>query len=194
MLPPMVPILETERLILRPLELADAEQIQRLFARWEIVQFLNGRVPWPYPEDGALTNIRDHSLPLVEAGEAWEWTLRLKTKPEEMIGRISLYLGDNNRGFWMGVPWQGKGLMTEAVIAVTDFWFEDLRFEVLRAPKAIENKASRRISERLGMRVIETKESNYVSGRLPTEVWEITAEEWRAWRKKYADDARAMMK
>jgi RimJ/RimL family protein N-acetyltransferase len=84
--------------------------------------------------------------------------------------------------------------MTEAVIAVTDFWFDDLRFEVLRAPKAIENTASRRISESLGMSVIETKESDYVSGRLPTEVWEITAEEWRAWRKKYAEGARAITK
>jgi RimJ/RimL family protein N-acetyltransferase len=182
MLPDMVPMLETERLILRPLELADAEQIQRLFARWEIVQYLNGRVPWPYPEDGAFTNIRDHSLPAMETGEAWEWTLRLKLKPEDLIGRISLYLGDNNRGFWMGLPWQGKGLMTEAVIAVTDFWFDELGHEVLRVPKAIANTASKKISESLGMRVIDTKESDYVSGRLPTEVWEITADEWRAWR------------
>ena len=30
------------------------------------------------------------------------------------------------------------------------------------------------------MRVVETKEGDYVSGRLLTEVWEITAEEWRA--------------
>ena len=183
-------MLETERLILRPLELADAEQIQRLFSQWEIVQYLNGRVPWPYPEDGAFTNIRDHSLPAMETGEAWEWTLRLKLKPEELIGRISLYLGDNNRGFWMGLPWQGKGLMTEAVIAVTDFWFDELGHEVLRVPKAIANTASKKISESFGMRVIETKESDYVSGRLPTEVWEITADEWRAWRGQDADSLR----
>jgi hypothetical protein len=30
------------------------------------------------------------------------------------------------------------------------------------------------------MRIVETKESDYVSGRLLTEVWEITAEQWRA--------------
>jgi RimJ/RimL family protein N-acetyltransferase len=27
----------------------------------------------------------------------------------------------NNRGFWMGLPWQGQGLMSEAVEAVTDY-------------------------------------------------------------------------
>jgi RimJ/RimL family protein N-acetyltransferase len=131
----------------------------------------------------------------MEAGEAWDWTLRLKSSPEEIIGRIGLYKGgDNNRGFWIGVPWQGNGLMTEAVVTVTDFWFEQLGFDVLRAPKAVANTASRRISENLGMRVIETRESDYVCGRLPTEVWEITAAEWRAWRKKNLAATQAMTK
>jgi ribosomal-protein-alanine N-acetyltransferase len=178
----MYPELETERLVLRPLVLADAEQVQELFTQWEVVRLLNGRIPWPYPEDGALVNIRDTALPAMERGEEWDWTLRLKDDPERIIGRIGLYLGENNRGFWLGLPWQGRGLMTEAVIAVTDYWFDVLGFPVLRAPKAVENVGSRRISEKMGMRVVEVKESDYVSGRLPTEVWEIAAEEWRAWR------------
>ena len=178
----MMPVLETKRLILRPLTLEDAEQIQELFAHWEIVRNLNARVPWPFPADGALTHIRDTALPEIERGQTWDWTLRLKDEPGQIIGRIGLYLGENNRGFWMGLPWQGRGLMTEAVIAVTDYWFEVLGYPVLRAPKAVANVGSRRISEKTGMRVVETKESEYVSGTLPTEVWEITAEEWRAWR------------
>ena len=44
--------------------------------------------------------------------------------------------------------------MTEASDAVTDFWFNTLKFPVLRVPKAIANTASRRISEKQGMRVI----------------------------------------
>jgi len=69
--------------------------------------------------------------------------------------------------------------LTEACDAVTDFWFEVLRFPVLRAPKAVANTASRRISEKQGMRVIEYKEKDYVCGRLPSETWEITAAESR---------------
>jgi RimJ/RimL family protein N-acetyltransferase len=68
--------------------------------------------------------------------------------------------------------------MTEAVEAVTDYWFDVLGFSVLRAPKAAVNAASRRISEKQGMRVIGVEERDYVSGRLPTEIWEITAGEW----------------
>jgi ribosomal-protein-alanine N-acetyltransferase len=180
----MIPVLETERLVLRPVELADAPRIEELFARWEIVRHLNARVPWPYPKGGSVENIRDNALPAMARGEEWDWTLRLKTDPETIIGRIGLYLGENNRGFWMGLPWQGQGLMSEAVIAVTDYWFDVLGIPVLRVPKAVENAGSRRISEKMGMRVVAVKESEYVSGRLPTEVWEITAEEWRAWRQR----------
>jgi [ribosomal protein S5]-alanine N-acetyltransferase len=55
-----------------------------------------------------------------------------------------------------------------------------LKFPVLRLPKAVPNIASRRISEKQSMRVIATEERDYVSGRFLSEIWEITAEEWRA--------------
>lgn len=175
----MVPTLTTERLILRPLELGDAAQTQLLFPQWEIVRYLTNKVPWPYPADGAFTHYRDVALPAMERGEAWHWTLRLKTDPGQMIGSILLLKGDMvNRGFWLGLPWQGQGLMSEAADAVTDYWFEVLKFPVLRVPKAVANTGSRRISEKQGMRVIAREEQDYVSGRFPSEIWEITAEEW----------------
>ena len=176
--------LKTTRLWLRPLELADAEQAQPLFACWEMVRYLRNAVPWPYPPDGVYTWYRDHALPAMKRGEEWHWSLRLKSSPDQMIGSVSLmnHEGDN-RGFWMGVPWQGQGLMTEATEAATDYWFSVLKFPVLRAPKAAANIASCRISEKNGMRLVATEERDYVAGRLLAEIWEITAEEWRA-RKK----------
>ena len=180
----MLPTLETERLILRPLELADAEQVQPLFAQWEVVKFLNSKVPWPFPADGAYRYYRDIALPAMERGEEWHWTLRLKTGPAVVIGAIGLFRVDIHRGFWLGIPWHGQGLMTEAAFAVTDFWFEVLGFPALRTAKAVENTGSRRISEKIGRRVVEMKESEYVSGSLPTEVWEITADERRQQRAR----------
>ncbi len=176
----MTDALETERLILRPLRLEDAERTQQLFPHWEIVKFLNAIVPWPYLEGGALAFYRDVALPAMERGDDWYWTLRLKVSPEEHIGVIALMRKENNnRGFWLGIPWQGRGLMTEAVEAVTGYWFDVLGFSVLRAPKAIGNVASRRISEKTGMRIVATEMRDYVSGRFLSEIWEITAEEWR---------------
>jgi [ribosomal protein S5]-alanine N-acetyltransferase len=180
----MIAALETERLLLRPLELADAAQTQRLFPQWEIVQFLANHVPWPYPADGALNYYRDDALPAMARGDEWHWSLRLKSDPAEHIGCIALMRGEtNNRGFWLGLPWHGLGLMTEAATATTDFWFNQLGFSILRAPKAVTNIASRRISEKTGMRVIATEEREYVGGRLPTEIWEITAADWQKHRQ-----------
>jgi RimJ/RimL family protein N-acetyltransferase len=49
---------------------------------------------------------------------------------------------------------------------------------VLRVPKAAPNIGSRKLSERTGMRLIRTAEGNFVGGRFPKEIWEITREEW----------------
>ena len=181
--------LETPRLELRPLELADAQQAQKLFPQWEIVKFLARHVPWPYPADGALTYYRDVALPSMAHDDEWHWSLRLKSEPGQLIGCISLLKPENNnRGFWLGLPWQRQGLMSEAVDAVTDYWFDELGFSVMRVPKAVANIASRRISEKSGMRIVAVEERDYVSGRFLTELWEITAHEWRARRGPRAPD------
>jgi ribosomal-protein-alanine N-acetyltransferase len=181
----MIAPLETNRLVLQPLQLADAEQSQLLLPQWEMVKFMGARIPWPYPAEGALTYYRDVAIPGMEQGKEWHWTLRLRQAPEEHIGAISLIAKDGYaaRGFWLGLPWQGRGLMTEAVVAVNDYCFDVLGFSALRAPKAVVNLSSRRISEKTGMRVIAMEERDYVSGRLLSEVWEITADEWREKRQ-----------
>jgi [ribosomal protein S5]-alanine N-acetyltransferase len=178
---PSTPTLETPRLILRPLALSNAAEVQPLFAQWDIVKQLNARVPWPFPPNGVETYYRDDAIPAIERGAELHWTLRLKDDPaQRVVGSICLVLeGNNNRGFWLARDWQGQGLMTEAAAAVTRFWFEELKQPVIRIKKARDNAASRAISLRAGMRCIEQTEDDFVSGRLPTEIWELTAEEWR---------------
>lgn len=169
--------------MLRPLERADADPMQILFPQWEIVRYMKSRVPWPYPADGANRFV-ELSLSAMERGEQWHWTLRPKTGPGLLIGVIGLRKNEgDNRGFWLALPWQGRNLMIEAADAVTDYWFYTLKFPLLRTSKATLNAASRRISEKQGMRLVETGEGNYVSGRLPRQVWEITDEEWNARRR-----------
>jgi RimJ/RimL family protein N-acetyltransferase len=79
--------------------------------------------------------------------------------------------------------------MSEACVWANDFWFEALGFAVLRVAKARDNITSRRISERQGMRLIGVEERDYVCGRLPSEIWEITAEGWRAWKARFGHDS-----
>ncbi|HKF48112.1 MAG TPA: GNAT family N-acetyltransferase [Terracidiphilus sp.] len=178
-----IPEGRTARLILKPLGLEDAPQIQALFPQWDVVRYLNAVVPWPYPPDGAERFLREMAIPKMERGESWHWTLRPIEEQERIIGSIGLIAGEeDNRGFWLVPEWRGRGLMSEACAWACDFWFDVLGFERLRVPKAAANVASRRISERQGMHLVRVEERDYVSGRLRSEIWEITAEEWREWK------------
>ncbi|WP_318363013.1 GNAT family N-acetyltransferase [Enterobacter sp.] len=176
-----IPILYTERLLLKPLASEDASQIQLLFPRWEIVRYMVSSVPWPYPDNGAESYVNNVALPDMANGIAWFWTIRNLETPDKLMGVICLYdVEDNNRGFWLAPEHQGQGFMREASNAATDYWFNSLNKTVLRAPKAALNSRSKIISESSGMRLIRTEKKDYVSGLLDSELWEITREEWNA--------------
>ncbi|MFD2045681.1 GNAT family N-acetyltransferase [Ornithinibacillus salinisoli] len=56
-------------------------------------------------------------------------------------------------GYWLGVDFQGNGIMTRVVSALTDFAFQHLQLNRVDIRAAYENKKSRAIPERLGFRM-----------------------------------------
>lgn len=175
-----IPTFTTARLQLTPLQLSDAAAIQQLFPQWEVVRYLDSRVPWPYPDDGALTYVRDLALPAMARGEEWHWMIRLVQNPLQCIGSVSLHdTPGNHRGFWLAPQWQGKGYMREVCEVINRFWFDTLNRPTLQVPKAVSNLASRRISLREGMHLLHVQPGNFVSGPMPQETWELTQDEWR---------------
>lgn len=178
------PVFNTARLLLTPLQLSDAPAIQQLFPHWEVVRYLDSRVPWPYPDDGALTYVRDIALPAIAAGHEWHWMISLAAEPEQKIGSICLYdQPGNNRGFWLAPKWQGHGYIREACEVINAYWFETLARPLMQVPKAVENQGSRKVSQREGMRLVETQEGRFVSGPMLKETWELTQDEWRQTKK-----------
>lgn len=185
------PSLHTPRLTLKPLQSDDADAIQHLFPRWEVVRYLSNKVPWPYPEDGARDFVDNIALPSVAAGKLLIWSLRLTSAPETLMGVINLRLPDTdsagewlevqeNRGFWLAPEHQGNGYMTEAAEAVTDYWFNVLEQPLLRTTKVADNTGSRGVSKRTGMRLAGHTLSDFVGGnQCPTDIWEITRAQWR---------------
>lgn len=183
----MTPEIMTNRLMLKPLTLQDAEAMQASFPQWEIVRYLIDSVPWPYPDGAARDYIANVALPAVEAGKGWYWTIRRREEASVLIGVICLMdTPDNHRGFWLVPEWQGLGFMTEACYAVTDYWFNVLQKPLLRTPKAALNLRSVAISAKSGMRCIRTEKKRYVSGEHLSELWEVTREEWQRFRAAQA--------
>ncbi|MCF8495308.1 MAG: GNAT family N-acetyltransferase [Alphaproteobacteria bacterium] len=180
------PVLETERLILRPVTLADAPSIQKHFNQWEIIKHLSTLVPWPYPEDGAEQFLFGNALPRMEKGEALVWAIISKTGPDEAIGLIDFRLLEGktgDRGFWLTLAFQGRGLMTEAITATQDFIFFTAGIKKFTVKNAKTNIASRRVKEKTGAHFVGMEKLEHNSGETDSESWEVTKEGWEAIRK-----------
>jgi len=178
---PPTPVLETPRLVLRPVRSKDAPVIQRRFPRWEIVRWLNARVPWPYPPDGAASYVAA-CLAEMARGEKSHWAIVPKSGPADLIGMIDLWPDDgatrDQRGFWLDPDFQGQGLMTEAAGRVTQYAFEDLGWPHLWLTNAQDNHPSRRLKERQGARLVDLLIGDHVGGRGTKMIWQLRREDW----------------
>ncbi len=175
------PVLETDRLILRPISLDDAPAIQKHFNNWEIIKYLSKQVPWPYPDDGAEIFIREKALPRMEAGEAYIWAIILKNNADEPIGMIDFTFeskGQSDRGFWLAEPHHKRGLMTEAVSAVNDHVFFECGVKKIVVTNALGNEGSRRVKEKTGAKFLKIVELEHNNGQIKSELWEVTREAW----------------
>lgn len=179
---PPTPVLETERLILRPLAERDTPAIQHLFPQWELVKHLYAAVPWPYPDDGAATNMAQ-CLEDRAKGLKFYWAITLKGS-DELRGRIDLWAFDperrDSRGFWLDPELWGQGLMTEAANAVTDYALVTLGWPHLYLTNATANRRSARVKEKQGATLAYVEPYDFVSGPGERQVWILTREAWLA--------------
>lgn len=182
---PPTPVLETARLILRPLAARDTEAVQRIFPQWELVRWLHAGVPWPYPADGAATNMAQ-CLAQRALNARFFWAITLKGGDDALVGRIDLWPFDglvrDTRGFWLDPALWGQGLMTEAADAVTAYAFETLGWPELYLTNAVENVRSGRVKEKQGAELIAVEPRDYVGGKGESQIWRLTRAAWLARR------------
>lgn len=175
-----IPTFETDRLILRGVTLEDTPSYKKNFVDYEVIRHLSSSVPWPYPENGIETFLKDMILPH-QGRSQWLWGIFLKSDPSELIGCVHLWSQGRpeHRGFWLARKHWGKGIMTEAVAPVMDYAFEELRFERLVFANAVGNVGSRKIKEKTGARLIGVAAAKFVDPIYTEhELWELTKEEW----------------
>jgi len=179
------PIIQTQRLILRPLALSDATAMQRHFNNWNIVKNLASFVPWPYPDDGAETFINQQLEKVAAGGEIYHWVLVLKSGDGQAIGNIHFLpqrkKPKGNRGFWLAESYWNRGLMTEAVAAVNDFAFRTLGVESFYVCNVASNSASRRVKQKTGAEFIGYVKLLHRNGQSKSEQWKVTRENWLGW-------------
>jgi len=170
------------------LESGDAPAIQEHFPHWNIIKNLSSGVPWPYPEDRAIKHITEVCLPGMEKGTVMAWAICERDNPEQLIGVMDYFPNDRgdlgNRGFWLAIPYQGRGYMTEATHAVQDYLFIELGIAQLILANSVDNKASSMIKRKSGATLLRiASNSQHHSGITESEIWRLTREDWERFRK-----------
>jgi RimJ/RimL family protein N-acetyltransferase len=147
-----IPVLETERLFLRAPRLEDASHVAALANDKRIAEN-TCRLPYPYtrgdaedfiasPRSGGIAFlITRHDDTVIGACGIAVYDTPYVRAPEEAAPEI---------GYWLGVPYWGRGYATEAVRALIDFAFTELDHDLLQAGARVTNPASRRILEKCG--------------------------------------------
>ena len=148
-------ILETERLALRVMRPEDCVPLSQILSDSETMSYY----PQPYDTEGVrewiVRNVSRHAL---YGGGLWAMVLR---KSGEVVGDCGLTFqqaGDRwelEVGYHVNRRCWGQGLATEAARACLDYGFAHYSVSRLIALIRPENRASCRVAEKNGMRIVE---------------------------------------
>jgi [ribosomal protein S5]-alanine N-acetyltransferase len=150
--PVEIPVLEAERLVLRPFVAADAPTVEELAGDAEVAgPTLN--IPHPYPAGLAAEWIASHAG-WASSGERYAFAIERRADGA-LLGAITANLAPRHRraelGYWLGRPYWGQGYTSEAARRVTAFCFDELGVHRVQATCFIGNVASARVMEKAGM-------------------------------------------
>lgn len=143
--------LETPRLFLRWPKATDAQRIVELAGDRRVSE-MTAPIPHPYPPEEAMRFIIASRASNAE-GNGLALAITDRQEPEKLIGFIGLRLrpdGEVALGYWLGVPYWGRGYVTEAAQAMVDaaFLYSDVR--ELIASVRVTNPGSRKVLEHCG--------------------------------------------
>ena len=146
------PALQTERLLLRPFALGDAPDVQRLAGAWEVAD-TTLLMPHPYEAGMAEQWISTHPARW-EKREASIFAIVFRNTGQ-LCGAIDLRLAEPHAiaeiGYWIGVPFWGKGCATEAGRELVTFAFRQLHLNRVYAHHFSRNPASGRVLQKIGL-------------------------------------------
>ena len=155
-------ILTTNRLILRPWEESDAENLYKYASDPEVGPVAG----WP-----VHTSV-ENSLEIIRTVFSAPGTYALCLKEDnKAIGSIGLMIGQQSNiglpdneaeiGYWIGVPFWGRGLIPEAVMEIIRYAFDELKLDALWCGYFDGNEKSKRVQEKCGFKYHHTNKDVY---------------------------------
>ncbi|MFN3834412.1 MAG: GNAT family N-acetyltransferase [Glycocaulis sp.] len=157
--------LETDRLILRPLQFADAPWISAGSSNIAVSR-MTGRIPYPNPVIGAELYVLTCRAAEANRGDRVRAILLKETgEGAGMIGLHPRVSGPWEFGYWLGEPFWGKGYATEAGRALLDEAVRD-GITAIAAGHYADNPASGRVLEKLGFAYTGEVVKAFSSGRM----------------------------
>ena len=175
-------ILETKRLILRPWEESDAEDLYN-YAKDPEVGPIAG-----WPVHTSVENSREVIKAVLAVPETYAVCLK---EDNRAIGSIGLLIGKNSNldipddegeiGYWIGVPFWGRGLIPEATRELIRHAFADLGMKTLWCGYFDGNEKSKRAQEKCGFVYHHTDKDIHweLMGDIRTEnITRLSKEDW----------------
>ena len=150
---------ETARLRLRLLALADAPAIERLAGEWEVARY-TGSIPHPYPKGSAAPWVEET---WGEAAAGRKIVAAIERRSDgALLGCIELDLahgpGLGLLGYWVGRPFWGDGIAAEAGQAMLEIGFGRLGLARVEAAAMPANRRSIRVQEKLGFAFVAERQ------------------------------------
>ena len=169
-----IPTLQTSRLKLRPFSKKDTLPLYQLLQGEQVLKY------FPQTHPPSLAQVEKM---IIRINQAWQrykfglWGVE-RLEEETLLGRCGLqYLPDSEEveiDFIFGVHFWGQGYATEAGQAALRFGFEAQKIDAIVGIVHLENRASQRVLNKLGMQFTEAK--SYFG--MACERYEITGANW----------------
>ena len=176
-----IPCLETERLILRKMSVADVKDVYEYSKNPRVSEFL---LWYPHDSEKTTKSYLRYIDKRYRAGTFYDWAIVLKDTGK-MIGTCGFTALDveNNKGevgYVVNYEFWNRGIATEALGEVMKFGFEILELKRIEAKYMMSNFASARVMEKANMKFEGTSRSAvYVKGRyVDVGIYSILAEEY----------------
>lgn len=154
--------LETPQLILRRFTLDDAEA---MYKNWTSDSEVTKYLTWPAHPSVNITKVLLGSwVASYEKMDNYQWAIVPKDNGDEPIGSIAAVqvkddLGIIHIGYCMGRAWWHQGIMSEALKALIDFFFDQVDANRIESRHDPRNPHSGMVMKKCGMRYEGTMRS-----------------------------------